>query len=74
MKMKFSHKDILLLVGIVVAVIITLTTLVFKDGNASKPKTTKNALQPNTSFFIPSSALKEVVERIDFGSRLFTRL
>ncbi len=61
--MKFSNKDILLLLGIVVAVIIALTTLVYRE-STSLPKTTKNFLIPDKHMILPSTLLKKVADHI----------
>ena len=39
-KMKLSQKDVLLLIGILVAMIITLTTVVYKDNGKESKQTT----------------------------------
>ena len=55
MKVKLSHKDLILLIGIIVAVVIAFTTWVYTDmksnASISKPQERK------TSFEIPASSV-----------------
>ena len=48
-KMKFSHKDLLLLIGILVAAIIAFTTLVYRDQTGENKQTTTQKRSMNTS-------------------------
>jgi len=51
--MKLSYKDLLLLIGILVAVIIAFTTLVYRDHTEdNKQSTQKTSLNPSTSLII----------------------
>lgn len=69
MKLRLSHKDYLLALGILVAVIVTLTTLVYtevvnpesKNREATPPR--KTGLNAS-----PSVILKKIFERVDFKS------
>jgi len=67
-KMKFSNKDVLLLLGIVVAVIISLTVLVFQDDASTPPKTTSNSIEPKTSLAPSTDLLKRAIDKIEFNS------
>ena len=68
--MKLTHKDILLLLGIIVAVIITLTTLVYTERTSTSP-TSHNNDQPKAKTSMNSSILaKKLIEVIDFKSRV----
>lgn len=67
MKFRLSDKDLLLALGILVAVIITLTTLVFRDrlpenktSESTPPKTSLNA--------VPAVLLKKALEKVDFNA------
>ncbi len=69
--MKLSQKDLLVFLGIVVAVIIGLTTLVFSDGTMARqtdlPEVNKTSLHQLTT-----DLLKKVTNRAQspsFGSR-----
>jgi hypothetical protein len=57
MKLKFSYKDFLLIVGILVAVVITLTTLVRNERQREETKTItpakKSSLNASPSVVIP---------------------
>lgn len=64
----------LLIVGIVVAVIVALTTLAYKDTEPISPKTTENEVLPKAGTLSPSSFVKKVIERIDFGSAKLKRM
>jgi len=64
-KMKFSNKDLVLLFGILIAVIITLTTMVFKDHSFGLIKTSKNVVPSTTSMAAPG-LLKKAIDRIEF--------
>ena len=51
--MKLSYKDLLLLIGILVAVIIAFTTLVYRDRTVdNKQSVQKTSLNPTTSMII----------------------
>jgi len=66
--MKFSNKDFLLLFGILVAVIITLTTIVFnKESSDARGKTSQNSIKPATSL-APSGLIKKAIDKIEFNS------
>jgi hypothetical protein len=67
MKMKLSHKDLLLLVGILVAVIIALTTVVFTE---THPEATQIAPAPKKSSLNsgPAVVIKKVLERVSLNS------
>lgn len=57
--MKFSYKDLLLLFGILVAVIITLTTLVYRD-QPVKTKAIETEMTPKTGLSVPGEIRKTV--------------
>ena len=67
MKMKFSYKDLLLVAGIVVAIIIALTTWVFTENlpeaSKSMPPSKKSSLN-----IAPSTMIKRIVEKTDLGT------
>jgi hypothetical protein len=66
-KMKLSYKDLLLLVGILVAVIIALTTLVFTE---KLPEATQVSPVPKKSSLnaSPSVVIKKIIEKADLNS------
>ena len=69
MRLKLSHKDYLLALGILVAVIVMLTTLVYKDTINPESKNMENTPQQKTGFNVsPSVVLKKVFEKVDFKS------
>jgi hypothetical protein len=65
-KMKFSNKDLLLLFGILIAVIVTLTTMVFSEGVNSKGSTSQNSIKPSTSLAEPSVFIRRAIDKIEF--------
>ncbi|MBX2940832.1 MAG: hypothetical protein KF860_00675 [Cyclobacteriaceae bacterium] len=65
--MKLSNKDLVLLFGILIAVIVALTTIMVRDHSFGLQKTNKNTLQPTTSFASPEF-LKGFIEKIEFHS------
>lgn len=67
MKMRFSNKDLLLLFGIVIAVIIALTTMVFREVPDTSHETTQNAARPNTSLNT-NGIIQKAIDRIEFNS------
>jgi len=67
MKMRFSNKDLLLLFGIVIAVIIALTTMVFREVPDTSHETTRNAVNPNTSLNT-NGIIQKAIDRIEFHS------
>ena len=69
-KMRLSHKDLLLLIGILVAVIIAFTTLVYR-GPAGNNKQTLQKSRMNTP---ASMAVKKLVEGTIQNLRLKIRL
>ena len=64
-KINLSNKDFLLLLGILVAVVVTLTTIAFNDGAELKNETTQKELKPNTSLVTPSGLIKKAIDQID---------
>ena len=68
-KFQLSDKDYLLALGILVAVIIMLTTLVYTDVPKPETKNGQTPAQQKTGFYLtPSVLLKKVVEKVDFKS------
>jgi hypothetical protein len=69
MKLKLSYKDFLLLLGILVAVIITLTTLVYKE---SLPEATQITPIPKKSSMntTPSVVVKKLLRKVELSSFL----
>jgi hypothetical protein len=67
-KMKFSNKDLLLLFGILIAVIVTLTTMVFREEINVKGNTSQNSIKPNTSLAEPSGFIRRAIDKIEFKS------
>lgn len=63
--MKFSNKDILLLFGILIAVIVALTTMVYTDHSFSLIQTTKDT-SPSTTSVVSPSLLKKAIDQIEF--------
>lgn len=69
-KLRPSYKDLLLLFGIAVAVIVALTTI-FVNDEPGKPKTTERKEVPKTGFNLsPASLLKRTVERVEWKGLL----
>ncbi len=69
MKLKLSHKDYLLALGILVAVIVMLTTLVYTETLNPETKNRETPPQRKTGLHVsPSVVLKKVFESIDFKS------
>ena len=67
MKLKLSHKDYLLALGILVAVVIMLTTLVYTE--TVNPETKTEAPQRKTGLNVsPSVIMKKIFDRVDFKS------
>ncbi len=65
MKAKLSHKDLILLIGIVVAVVIAFTTWVYREINSNaslvKPKD-----EHKTSLHVPASSLiQKIIKRTE---------
>ncbi len=66
MKLKLSHKDYLLALGILVAVIVMLTTLVFTEAKSPESKNGEVTPPRKTGFHLsPTVILKKVIERVD---------
>jgi hypothetical protein len=64
LKMRISHRDLLLLLGILVAVIIAVTTLIYKEGiNYSKQTT---APQKSSLNITPAVISKKLFEKVGF--------
>ncbi|HCM77989.1 MAG TPA: hypothetical protein DIS90_16515 [Cytophagales bacterium] len=61
--MKFSDKDLVLLFGILIAVIIALTTLVYTDWSET-PQKAGEFSKPTTSLDHPSALLRKAVDEI----------
>ena len=69
MKLKLSHKDYLLALGILVAVLVMLTTLVYTETINPETKNQGELPRRKTGFHVsPSVILKKVFERVDFKS------
>jgi hypothetical protein len=69
MKLKLSHKDYLLALGILVAVIVMLTTLVYTEVANPESKNEETPPQRKTGLNVsPSVILKKVFEKVDFKS------
>ena len=67
-KMKLSHRDLLLLLGILVALIIGLTTLVYQDSTTYGRQTSTPAKSSlNNS---PAVLVKKLLEKADMRSIL----
>lgn len=67
--MKLSHKDYLLAIGILVAVIVMLTTLVYTETFNPETKNREILPQRKTGLHVsPSVILKNAFERVDFKS------
>jgi hypothetical protein len=66
MKIKFSYKDLLLILGILVAVVITLTTLVHIE---SRPEAAKTTPVPKTSLNAnPAVVIQQLLKKVDLNS------
>ena len=71
MKLKLSHKDYLLALGILVAVIVMLTTLVYTDTLNPEAKNAQTPAQRKTGLNISASVIfKKVIGEINFNSLL----
>ena len=69
MKLKLSHKDYLLALGILVAVIVMLTTLVYTETLNPETKNRETPPQRKTGLHVsPSVILKKAFDRVDFKS------
>ena len=68
MKLKLSHKDYLLALGILVAVIIMLTTLVYTETINPETKNRETPPRKTGLHVSPSVILKKVIERVDLKS------
>lgn len=66
-KINFSNRDLLLLFGILIAVVVTLTTIAFKEGTELKNETSQKELNPNTSLVTPSGLIKKAIDKIDLN-------
>ena len=66
-KINLSNKDLLLLLGILVAVVVTLTTIAFNEGAELKNETSHKGLNPNTSIATPSELVKKAIDKIDLN-------
>ncbi len=64
-KINLSNKDLLLLLGILVAVVVTLTTIAFKEGSELKNETSQKELNPETSLVTPSRLIKKAIDKIE---------
>lgn len=64
--MKFSNKDLLLLFGILIAVIVTLTTMVYSERTGALNKASEN-IKPNTSMLAPGP-IQKAIDKIEFNS------
>lgn len=69
-KMSFSNKDLLLLLGIVIAVIVTLTTIVYSNGTELKNETSQNSLKSNATVPAPTELVKKAIDKIDLNLRV----
>jgi hypothetical protein len=68
--MKLTNKDILLLLGVIVAVIITLTMIVYSERTPS-PSTSQNEGRPSEKTSLNSSVItKEIIRMVDLNSRV----
>jgi hypothetical protein len=66
MKLKLSRKDYLLALGIVVAAIVILTTLVYKEVAHPESKNREVTPERKTGLHIsPTVILKKVMEKVD---------
>jgi len=69
MKLRLSHKDYLLALGILVAVIVLFTTLVYTEIANPESKNQEVSPQRKTGLHVsPSVILKKVFEKVDFKS------
>lgn len=66
-KINLSNRDLLLLFGILVAVVVTLTTIAFNEGTELKNETSQKELNPNTSLVTPSELVKKAIDKIDLN-------
>ncbi|MEQ8303842.1 MAG: hypothetical protein RIB47_10655 [Cyclobacteriaceae bacterium] len=64
--MRISNRDFLLLFGVLIAVIITLTTVAYTDW--STKETSQNSLTPKTGSLTPTRMMKDVIDRIEIMS------
>ena len=67
MKLKLSHKDYLLALGVLVAVVVMLTTVWYSDSSNQETKNDQSPSKPNTGLnSAPSVLLKKFIEKMDF--------
>ncbi|HEY5691149.1 MAG TPA: hypothetical protein VIS49_06815 [Cyclobacteriaceae bacterium] len=66
-KINLSNRDLLLLFGILIAVVVTLTTIVFNERAELKNETSQKDLNPNTSLATPSGLIKKAIDKIDLN-------
>lgn len=66
-RINLSNRDLLLLFGILVAVVVTLTTIAFNEGTGLKNETSQKELNPNTSLVTPSELVKKAIDKIDLN-------
>ncbi|MEP2667775.1 MAG: hypothetical protein ABJH04_02205 [Cyclobacteriaceae bacterium] len=62
-KMKFSNKDLVLLFGVLIAVIVALTIVVYSDMTET-PQKAGEFLEPTTSIQHPSAFLRKAIDEI----------
>lgn len=66
-KINLSNRDLLLLFGILIAVVVTLTTIAFNEGAELKNETSQKELNPNTSLVTPEGLFKKAIDKIDLN-------
>lgn len=70
LSMKLTRKDIILLLGVIVAVIITLTTIVYSE-RTSTTSTTQNKVRPSEKTSLNTSTItKKILGLVDLRSRV----
>ena len=69
MKLKLSHKDYLLALGVLVAVVVMLTTVWYTDASNQETKNYQTPSKPKVDLnSAPSVVLKKFIEKMDFKS------
>jgi hypothetical protein len=63
-KMNFSNKDLLLLFGILIAVVVTLTTIAVKEGADLNNESSQTEQKPTTSLVTPTGLIKKAIDKI----------
>ena len=68
MKIKLSYKDLVIMLGVLVAAIIVITTFYIREGTSQvKGKTIKS---PTTSIYSPAKVLRKIIDKAHLPKHL----